>query len=145
MGFHVAGYVDSETGRVPHLRHVFRSDWHEPGEFINEDCHIEYHLAPYGDKVSYRKRKDYPILFNGDNLVANALFNFAPMIRPYYNIVPHLLSLSQCIELAKLVISTSIQRLNYFFDIRQFQKIPPTVGGGVKIAQITETEGFKCV
>ena len=144
MGFHVAGYIDFEGHRVPHLRHVFRWDWHNPGKFTNEDCHAEYHL-PNGDRVLYKTRKEYPPLFNGDNLIANALFNYAPNIKPYYDIVPHLLSLRDCIELAKLVVSTSIQRLNYFFDVRQFQKIPPIVGGGVRIAKITEINGFAWV
>jgi hypothetical protein len=144
MGFHVAGYIDLEGHRAPHLRHVFRWDWHRPGEFTNENSHTEYHL-PYGDRVSYKTRKEYPTLFNGDNLIANALFNYAPSIRPYCGVVTHLLSLNDCIELAKLVISTSIQRLNYFFDLRQFRKIPPIVGGGVKIAKITEINGFEWV
>lgn len=140
MGLHVAGYKDG----VPRLRHVFHWNWHDPGKFTNEDCHIEYH-RPNGNKVSYRIRKDYPALFNGDNLIANALFNYAPRIQPYYDIVPHLLSLKDCIDLAKLIISVSTQRLNYYFDQRRFQKIPPTVGGGITIAKITRNQGFKWV
>jgi hypothetical protein len=144
MGFHVVGYSNGAAHRAPHLRHVFHSDWHRPGEFTNEDCHTEYHL-PNGDKVLYKVRKEYPTLFNGDNLIANALFNYAPSIRPYYGVVTHLLSLHECIELAKLIISTSIQQLNYFFDLRQFQRIQPIVGGGVKMAKITEINGFEWV
>lgn len=144
MGFHVAGYINSDDHKVPHLNHVFHWNWHGPGEFTNEDCHVEYHL-PNGNKVLYKVRKEYPPLFNGDNLVANALFNYAPNIQPYYSIVPHLLSLKDCIELAELVVSTSIQRLNYFFDLTQFQKIPPIVGGGVRIATITESNGFEWI
>lgn len=145
MGFHIAGYIEGNGGKVPHLRHVFHSDWHNPGEFTNEDCHCEYHIPPHGDKVTYRTRKEYPPLFNGDNLIANALFNYAPSIRPYYGIVPHLLSLKDCIDLAKLVIGASIQRLNYFFDLRFFQKIPQTVGGRMSIATITRGTGFRWV
>ena len=144
MGFHVAGYVNSGDHKIPHLRHVFRWDWHSPGKFTDEDCHAEYHF-PNGDKVLYKTRKEYPALFNGDNLIANALFNYPTSINPHCSIVPHLLSLNDCIKLAKLVVSTSIQRLNYFFDLRQFQKIPLIVGGGVRIAKITESNGFAWV
>jgi hypothetical protein len=144
MGLHVAGFVCSEDHRIPCLRHVFHSDWHEPGIFSNEDCHKEYHL-PNGDSIIFQTRKDYPPLFNGDNLIANALFNYAPKIRPYYDIVPDLLSLQDCIDLAKLIVSTSIDRLNYFFDITQFKKVPQIVGGRVKMAKITENQGFEWV
>ena len=83
-------------------------------------------------------------MFNGDNLVANALFNYASSIRPYYGIIPQLLSLKECIELAKLVVSTSINRLDYFFDIRKRDKVPQTVGGQPKLA-IIDKEKFEWI
>jgi len=143
MGFHIAGYIQADGHKVPRLRHVFHS-WQQPGKFTNENSHNEYHL-PNGDKITYQVAKEYPILFNGDNLVANALFNYAPYIKPYFRIVPHLLSLDECVELAKLVVSTSISRLNYYFDIRQYKKIPPIVGGSARIVTITEDGKFNWI
>lgn len=143
MGFHVAGYVQSDGHKVPRLRHVFHS-WQKPGKFTNENSHNEYHL-PNGDKVTYQVAKEYPVLFNGDNLIANALFNYAPYIKPYFRIISHLLSLDDCIDLAKLVVSTSISRLNYYFDIRQYKKIPPIVGGSARIVTITEDGKFNWI
>ena len=140
MGFHVAGYVEFDGHKIPKLRHVFRT-WHVSGNFTNENCHIEYYYSN-GDKVTYKTEKTYPPLFNGDNFIANALFNYAPNIQPYFRIIPNLLTLEESTELAKLIVSTSIHRLNYFFDIKQFKKIPATVGGSAKIAKITENEGF---
>jgi len=96
MGLHIAGYVN----HVPKLRHVFHESWNAAGEFENEDCHKEYHIIPYGHTVKYKEHIEYPILFNGDNLVANALFNYAPLFPPYYTINPHNLHLSDCVELA---------------------------------------------
>lgn len=143
MGCHVAGFVGEETPKKPKLRHVFHADWHNAGEFTNEDCHSEYHTV-YGNKISYRIRKDYPILFNGDSLIANLLFNYARNIENYYDIIPNKLSLNDCEELAKMIIGTSIQRLDYFFDLRKFEKIEKAVGGGISVAKITE-EGFEWV
>jgi hypothetical protein len=140
MGFHIAGFVEKK----PKLRHVFHTAWHDAGEFTNEDCHLEYHITDTGDKVSYRTRKDYPTLFNGDSFVANALFNYSTLIQPYYYLSPHELSLNDCIELAKFVINTSIQRLDYFSDSRKFKKIDPKpVGGQPSIAKITLEKGFE--
>lgn len=138
MGLHVAGYVNN----APKLHHVFHESWNTAGEFENEDCHKEYHIRPYGYTVSYRERREYLALFNGDNLIANALFNYAPLFHPYYAITPLSLRLSDCVELAKLIISTSIYRLNYYFDQRMQQnKIPADVGGPIYLATITK-EGF---
>jgi len=139
MGLHITGYIDN----TPKLRHVFHEFWHINGEFVNEDCHAECYLPPLGNKVMYREPKEYPVLFNGDNLVANALFNYAPKFPPYSAIVPHKLSLGDCVELAKLIIGMSIHRLNYFFDQRMQQnKVPKTVGGPIYIATITPEKGF---
>jgi len=140
MGFHVAGFVDG----VPHLRHVFHEYWHAPGDYANENCHEEYHLST-GDKVLYKTRRRYPTLFNGDNLIANALFNYASFLQNYCGIRTSQLTLEECVKLARIIISVSIQRLDYFFDLRKFRKIPQTVGGGTKIAEITRTDGFKWI
>jgi len=138
MGFHIAGYVEN----APKLRHVFHESWHNAGEFTNEDCHVEYHIYP-GNKVSYKERKDYPVLFNGDNLIANMLFNYSRTLAPYYSIVPHELKLDECVELAKLIISASIHRLNYYFDQSMERSgIPKTVGGPICIATITKETGL---
>jgi hypothetical protein len=46
--------------------------------------------------------------------------------------------------LAKFVINTSIQRLDYFSDSRKFKKIDPKpVGGQPSIAKITLEKGFE--
>jgi len=142
MGLHVTGYVKRDGRWIPRLRHVFHTSWLESREFVNEDCHREYHF-PNGNKMIYGTEIQYPPLFNGDNLIANALFNYAPNVRPYYSIIPNLLSLKDCISLAKLVVDISIERLNYFFDQRHFQKIPATVGGGITMARLTEKRGFE--
>ena len=142
MGIHVAGYMEER----PKLRHVFHSAWHNIGEFTNEDCHSEYHLTDTGDKISYRVRRDYPTLFNGDSFIANALFNYSTQIQPYYYLSPSELSLEDCVSLATFVIDASIQRLDYFFDSRKFKKIDPKpVGGEPCIAQITREKGFEWV
>lgn len=135
MGLHIAGFIEGS----PALRHVFHESWNLAGEFENENCHEQYHIAPYGNTVSYRTRKKYPVLFNGDNLIAKALFRYAHLIEPYYDIVPDSLNLDHCVRLAKLIISTSISRLNYYFDQRMQQnKIPARVGGPVYIAEMSE-------
>lgn len=144
MGIHVAGYVDG----LPRLRHVFHQSWHRLGEFTNEDCHSEYHLqygALSGSKVSYRESKEYPVLFNGDNLVANALFNYSSTLQPYYAIITHRLKLEDCTNLAKFIIGTSIQRLDYYFDLGTRQSLSSdtkTVGGPIYVATITRENGF---
>lgn len=142
MGFHIVGYKDNGASNKPQLRHVFQTDWHAPGKFTNEDCHVEYH-DEFGNRVEYRIKREYPTLFNGDSLVANALFNYAPLIQPYYGILPHQLHLSECEELAKLIIGTSIERLDYFFDLRKFEKMKKSVGGGISMGRITEHKGFE--
>jgi len=67
-----------------------------------------------GSKILYRFCKDCPVLFNGYDLVARALLNYAQALIPHCSIVPHVLKLDDWIELAKLVVSTSIHRLNYY-------------------------------
>lgn len=142
MGVHIAGYSD---GKV-RLKHVFHSVWHKAGEFTDEDCHLQYHLTDTGDEVCYRVRIDFPTLFNGDNFVASALFNYATQIQPRYYISPIELTLDDCINLAKFVIDSSIQRLDYFVDSRKFKKIDPkTVGGKPRIGIITVKKGFEWI
>ena len=140
MGCHIAGFVGSDESRKPKLRHVFHcAGWHNAGEFTNENCHTEYHTI-YGNKVTFRVEKDYPVLFNGDSLIANLLFNYAPKIEQYYGIIPNKLTLQNCEELAKMIIGTSIQRLDYFFDLRKFERMDKAVGGGIDITRITKEE-----
>ena len=132
-GFHVAGY--SRSTKKPRLRHVFHESWHDAGQFTDEDCHWKFHTKN-GHTVTYRYERDYLVLFNGDNFIANVLFNLAPTIRPDIRIIPRQLSLKECIELVDLIISTSINRLDYYFDLSKFKKIEPDVGGGVSILVI---------
>lgn len=133
-GFHVAGYLESK----PRLRHVFHERWHNAGEFVIEDCHREFHNPPYGDRVVRAREEQSPVLFNGDNFVANVLINIASSLRYDVRIVPKLLSLKECIELAALVISTSINRLDCYVDLSKYQKIDPDVGEGGHILLIQE-------
>ncbi len=77
------------------------------------------------------------MLFNGDSLVANLLFNYARKIEPYYDIVPHKLTLNDCEKLATMIIGTSTQRLDYFFDLRKLTRMRRAVGGGISSAEIT--------
>lgn len=139
MGMHLAGYKD----KIPRLHHVFHEGWHGKGQFTNEDCHKEYHF-PSGDKVLYRDYKEYPVLFNGDNLIANALFNYIPRIQDCM-IFPKYLQLDDCVDLAKLIISTSINRLNYYFyPIMRSNKIPETIAYPIYITTITQL-GLKSI
>ena len=134
-GFHVAGY--SKSTQKPKLRHIFHENWHDDGQFTNEDCHKEYH-ASVGNRVVYRYAKDFPVLFNGDNFIANALFNFAKLLRPNIRIIPRRLSLKECTEIVALIISTSINRLDYYFDLSKYEKIDPDVGGGISLLVINK-------
>ena len=135
-GFHIAGYSESSK---PKLRHVFHETWHGKGEFTNEDCNKELHDS-LGNKISYRYAKDFPVLFNGDNFIANALFNFRNLdeTRPYIRILPRKLSFEECLEVVALIISTSINRLDYYFDVSKYKKIEPDVGGGISILVISK-------
>lgn len=138
-GFHVAGYL--ESSKKPKLRHVFHEKWHDSGKFTDEDCHKEFHTEE-GHKVVYRYERDYPVLFNGDNFIANALFNIAPWVerRPDIRIIPRRLSIEECIDLVTLIIDTSINRLDYYFDLNKYKKIDPDVGGGISILVIKHDE-----
>ncbi|MFX0206668.1 MAG: hypothetical protein ACFFDT_11840 [Candidatus Hodarchaeota archaeon] len=137
-GFHIAGYSKSNR---PKLRHIFHENWHDKGKFIDEDCHKEFHDS-LGNTISYRHPRDFPVLFNGDNFIANALFNFGKLDsdRPYIRIIPRKLTFQQCIEVAALIINTSINRLDYYFDMRKFEKIDPDVGGDVSILLLTRSK-----
>lgn len=139
MGLHIAGYFENEEGEyVPHLRHVFHDRCHSDGQFVNENCHIEYHHNC--QRIEYPDYVPYPDLFNGDNSIANCLFNYIPSIRRE-RIRTDLLTLEDCIELTDFVLSSAIRRLNYFFNIRD-ERIPQTVGGSTNIVKITHPEGL---
>jgi len=144
-GFHIAGY--SQVNGKPRLRHLFHEYWHSTGAFTDEDCHKEYHDI-YGNTVKFRLKRPYPVLFNGDNFIANVLINMGRSLRiPYIRIIPKLLSLEECIELTALVISTSIRRLDYYFDLRKHKKIDPDVGkgGSILVVRKEETKWFDVV
>lgn len=143
MGLHLAGYVKKEKNYTPRLRHVFHEIWHNAGDFTDENCHIEYHLN--GKRVPFPSYFPYPPLFNGDNAIANCLFNFIPnMTKGRQQIRTELLTLDECLELAELIVGVSIQRLNYYVN-PQLGKIPKTVGGKIYIAKITPAKGFEWV
>ncbi len=142
-GFHVAGCVN-QTADIPYrLRHVFHETWHDVGEFTNENCHIEYHDSR-GNRVAFEKSRKYPVLFNGDNFVANALFNYAPAINNGFRINTDLLTLGEAIELSQLILEIAVKRLAYFFGPNQRRALP-TTGGQIFISKITCKNGFEWV
>ena len=142
-GFHLAGCIKEGETQSYRLRHVFHETWHDDGKFTNENCHTEYH-DPYGNKMIFHDRKSYPVLFNGDNFVANALFNYAPIVSNGFRIKPELLSLQEAEELSKLILETAVNRLTYFFGPNQ-RKALPTTGGQIVISKITCQTGFEWV
>ncbi len=143
MGLHLAGYEKRGDEYTPRLRHIFHERWHPSGEFTNEDSNIEWHRE--GERIPFRSRRLFPVLFNGDNAIANCLFNYIPaMTNGRQRIRPEVLTLDECLELAELVVSLSIQRLNYYVDTR-LERIPKTVGGKIFVAKITPTKGFEWV
>jgi hypothetical protein len=143
MGLHVAGYCRNKGDMYPQLRHVFHVKWHNPGQFTNENSNQEYHL-PDGKKCSH-KYDPFVALFNGDNTIANALFNFLPEIYPSrkQQIILDLLSLDESINLARLIIGASASILDFLFTLDQ--KRPIKAVRGVMIAKITKNEGFEWV
>ena len=141
MGLHLTGFVKKEEENIPRLRHVFHEIWHNAGDFTNENCHIECHLN--GKRIPFPSYFPYPPLFNGDNTIANCLFNYIPMIRKQ-RILTELLTLDECLELAEFIVGAAIQRLNYYVDSR-LRKIPKTVGGKIYLAKITPTKGFEWI
>lgn len=143
MGLHLAGYVKKEEEYIPRLRHVFHERWHTTGDFTNENCHIEYHQD--GKRIPFPSYFSYPPLFNGDNAIANCLFNYIPFVtKGRQRIQTDLLTLNDCLELAELIVGVSIQRLNYYVDSR-LVKIPKAVGGKIYIGKITPAKGFEWV
>jgi hypothetical protein len=143
LGLHLAGYMKKDDKLVPQLRHIFHEKWHKAGEFVCENCHIES-LSEQG-RIKFPSYRPYPPLFNGDNAIANCLVNFIPrMTQGRQRIEPASLTLEECIDLADLVVSVSIQRLNYYVD-PEYRDVPKTVGGEVSIAKITQTNGFEWV
>ncbi len=143
MGLHLAGYVKTEKGNVPQLRHIFHEKWHKAGEFVCENCHKES-LGEFA-QIIFRDYRPYPPLFNGDNAIANCLVNFIPaMTQGQQRIEPASLRLNECVDLAELVVGVSIQRLNYYVD-PEYKLVPKTTGGKVFIAKITQENGFEWV
>jgi len=142
-GFHLAGCIAESEVESYRLRHVFHETWHEAGEFTNENCHTEYH-DPYGNKITFRKTQLFPVLFNGDNFVANALFNYAPMVDNGFRIRTDLLPVEEAIDLSKLILETAVRRLTYYFGPNQ-RKALPTTGGRIFIAKITCKNGFEWI
>ena len=143
MGIHLAGYCRSGSDFYPQLRHVFHTAWHKPDEFTNENSNQEYHLED-GTKRVY-SYEPFIALFNGDNAIANAFFNFLPNVYPKRKrqIILDLLSLDDSIRLAKLIIKTSGDILDFLFTIDQ-EKVIAGVRG-LMVAKITKQDGFQWV
>ena len=140
MGFHLAGYVKNENSvYIPRLRHLFHERWHSPGDFANENCHVEYHLK--GTRMPITPPILYPVLYNGDNAIANAIFNYIPAITNQ-RIEPTLLTLDECLELSEFIVGSVIQRINYYINLNQ-RRIPEPVGGKIHIVKITAEKGFE--
>lgn len=95
IGLHLAGYEKSGEESTPRLRHIFHERWHSSGEFTNEDSNSEWHRE--GERIPFPTRRLFPALFNGDNTIANSLFNYIPLItRGKQRIRPEVLTLDQC-------------------------------------------------
>jgi hypothetical protein len=133
MGFHVAGYLDDK----PKVRHVFHENWHSPNEFTNEESNIESHNET-GNRISHTPSEDYiPYLslFNGDNAVIQSLLLTLPAFRGS-NYSLDLLTLNETTELAKLLISTTVN-LQHF--LRGYRRVGRTCGNGIDIVEITSS------
>lgn len=143
MGMHLVGYMIIEGKAVPQLRHIFHEEWHKAGEFVNENSHVESRMKE--GRFEFAVYRPYPPLFNGDNAIANCLINYIPqMTCGKQRIEPASLKLDECIDLADLIVSVSIQRLNYYVD-PYYRNVEKTVGGEVTIAKITQAKGFEWV
>ena len=142
-GFHLAGCIKEGETQSYRLRHVFHETWHEVGKFTNENCHNEWH-DQQGNKRIFDVKRVNPVLFNGDNFVANALFNYAPIVNRGFSIKPELLSLEEAEELSKLILETAVSRLTYFFGPNQ-RKAIVAVGGKILRARITCKSGFEWI
>lgn len=144
IGIHLAGYCSNNRGvPAPQLRHIFHESWHNPGQFVVENCHAESLTA--NGRVAFANYEPYPVLFNGDNTVANCLVNFIPiMTNKSQQIIPGALKLSECENLTELVVGIAIQRLNYYVD-PNYALIDKTVGGKVTMARIIKNKGFEWI
>jgi len=143
MGVHLAGYCRNDDELYPQLRHVFHTSWHLSGEFTNENSNQEYHLED-GTKRVYCY-EPFIALFNGDNAIANAFFNFLPNIYPNWKgrIILDRLRLRDSIRLAKMVITTSGDILDFLYTIDN-QKVAPVVRG-LMVATITKEDGYQWI
>ncbi len=100
-------------------------------------------MTKRGNKITFRTPKSYPVLFNGDNFVANALFNYAPLLDNRFQIKTDLLSLKEAEELSNLILDVAISRLPYYGPNQR--KILKTTGGKISMARITCKDGFKWI
>jgi hypothetical protein len=141
MGFHIAGYCKNEEGELyPQIRHVFHETWLRKGKFINENSNEEYHHSN-GNTTKY-DYDPYIALFNGVRDVANLYFNLLPNIHPKgTRIILDKLTLDQCMKLAKLIVTSSGELLEfeYFLD----GTAPYKSVKGVTVAVITPNKGFQ--
>jgi hypothetical protein len=143
MGIHLAGYCKDGDEFYPQLRHIFHETWNKPGEYVNENSNQEYHLEN-GTKQVY-PYNPFIALFNGDNTIANMLFNFLPTIYPKRKrqIILDLLNLDESINLARLIIRTSSNILGFLTEIDK--KIEEPEVEGLIVAKITKQDGFQWV
>ena len=142
MGIHVAGYCKDKESLYPQIRHVFHEKWYGRGKFTNENSNEEYHL-PDGQKKQY-KYDPFIALYNGERAVANAYFDLLPKIYPNKaRIILDLLSLDQCIRLARQIIITNGELLDFVHTLDQ--KKPIQSVHGIAIAKITKEKGFEWV
>ena len=68
LGFHVCGYIGDEA----HIHHVHHIVGFENNHFKNEDSKQEFH--------SRRRIIEYPILFNGENIIPNLFVNLLTLL-----------------------------------------------------------------
>ena len=136
MGLHIAGYVNGK----PKLRHLFHEQWHDKKEFTNEESNIEFHDG-LGRRIPHKRREEYInliSLFNGENQIISNILNILPQLGGLnFAIDFEKLSLTDAIELSKLLITTTIYIQNF---LKVYRRVGTTCGNGLDIITIKENE-----
>jgi len=136
MGFQIANFIKSK----PEIRHVFHEPWCPKGIFINENSNESFHNN--GIIYTFNPRRDYRAIFNGENSVANAFFNYIPLTFSDRFIFEQKLSLEECKKLIEIIIQTTHEILNFYFNKVDKSRVINVTGKETVIVKITN-KGFK--
>ncbi len=130
MGLHVAGYV----GERPKLRHVFYNN--QSKNFINEESNMEFHDQE-GSRIPHTQEEEYVqfiALFNGENQIIEKILIKLPQEGGSGLAIDFdKLSVEEAIELAKLLITTTIYIQSF---LKIYREIGTTCGNGIDIVTI---------